>query len=215
MGLPRGSRTPGKSEAGDGTGGVARPRGRGDSVGRGMEGAWPSSEERWGAVAWARLGGPRRSWGGEGLPFLSPSFWLWPLLTRCSPHPLLPGSPGSMGDQGVSTQLLVPSGSVCFSYTSAPWRLFLRKEVGMRVGEGVAGWAGPGWGTPVSAPHAQTRGAAAPRPRGIFCLAWGAGGRGTGRGCAGRHGHPRSPCPPPGLLPPGELQPPLQPPAPL
>lgn len=56
------------------------------------------------------------------------------------PAPPLPGEPGTlsaeprglmepMGDQGVSTQLLVPSGSVCFSYVGAPWRLFLRKEV--------------------------------------------------------------------------------------
>ncbi|XP_053749049.1 myosin XVB [Panthera pardus] len=56
------------------------------------------------------------------------------------PPPPLPGEPGTlsaeprglmepMGDQGVSTQLLVPSGSVCFSYVGAPWRLFLRKEV--------------------------------------------------------------------------------------
>lgn len=41
----------------------------------------------------------------------------------------LPGLMEPWEDQGISTQLLAPSGSVCFSYANAPWRLFLRKEV--------------------------------------------------------------------------------------
>ena len=68
----------------------------------------------------------------------------------------LPGLEEPMGDQAVSTQLLVPSGSVCFTYASAPWRLFLRKEVGTRVGFNPASLGGGrgtgGWDPSVGSP---------------------------------------------------------------
>uniref|UniRef100_A0A667H310 Myosin XVB n=1 Tax=Lynx canadensis TaxID=61383 RepID=A0A667H310_LYNCA len=71
----------------------------------------------------SHLGSPRLSGVNLASP-LEPAVQILPLW----PFPL-PGLMEPMGDQGVSTQLLVPSGSVCFSYVGAPWRLFLRKEV--------------------------------------------------------------------------------------
>ena len=120
-----------------------------------------------------------------------------------------------MGDQGVSTQLLVPSGSVCFSYASAPWRLFLRKEVGTRVGftpAALGGGRGTGCGGASLGPRRRLPTA--------HLLAWfhlSPGGE-VGREPGWRGDHPPTlglPCPHPGVLPPGELQPPLLPQAPL
>lgn len=121
-----------------------------------------------------------------------------------------------MGDQGVSTQLLVPSGSVCFSYASAPWRLFLRKEVGTRVGfnpASLGGRRGTGSGGASLGPQRQLPTA--------HLLAWfplsPEGEVGQGAGLAGGPPPPTLalPCPRPGVLPPGELRPPLLPQPPL
>lgn len=70
--------------------------------------------------------GLQGSLGAVDLLLLSPV-----ILPLAAPHPKLPlpGLTRPWGDEGTSTQLLAPSGSVCFSYANAPWRLFLRKEV--------------------------------------------------------------------------------------
>lgn len=142
---------------------------------------------------------------------------------RSTPNALrplhLPGLVEPMGDEGVSTQLLAPSGSVCFSYASAPWRLFLRKEVGTRVGTRVGfnpaalgGGRGTGCGGASLGPQRQLPTA---HLLAWFCLSpgdevgWEPGWRGTTPATLGLL------CPHPGVLPPGELRPPLLPQAPL
>lgn len=77
----------------------------------------------------------------------------------------------------MSTQLLPPSGSVCFSYVSTSWKLFLRKEVGTGAGPqpGLSGLGGCaarcGWHPRTSPP---------PTSSGRFSSwVWVAGGQGT------------------------------------
>lgn len=83
---------------------------------------------------------------GTSVPALSTLiFWLFTL-------PLL-ALTDSMEDKGISTKLLVPSGSVCFSYANAPWKLFLRKEVGMVWGLTLCGWPGRGRLCGILTPH--------------------------------------------------------------
>lgn len=98
-----------------------------------------------------------------------------------------------MEDQGVSTQLLVPSGSVCFSYVNPPWRLFLRKE----VGEAGAGAAGCGRDPSISR-HTNTGGCLPTTCR--LGPGFPSGGREAGGGPGGRWGQGPIPIGSPLLL---------------
>lgn len=115
--------------------------------GPGQQGQQGASEMEDGGRRWKR-GAARRMWRlsetrpvgesgvrGEGLPSRYST-------ASCPLSLFLPGLKEPMEDQGITTQLLVPSGSVCFSYVSPPWKLFLRKEVGMRRGHSLPSlWA--------------------------------------------------------------------------
>lgn len=138
-----------------------------------------------------------------------------------TPMPLpLPGCMEPMRDEGTRTQLLVPSGSVSFSYASVSWRLFLRKEVGTRAGpqpdlslgcgEGSRLWEDPASAPSLCSPHTNTTHLLRPGFPSDLGDRGGAGGAGW---CT--MSPLTLPCPLPGLLPPRDLQPSLQPQAPL